>query len=162
MRAVYNLPNADGRIQVWRSLQLLRSAGRPMGRGESDGMGWRESDGMEWGGFTLNHRTQLHVFRRVNAAVYQTVVINNHVCTYCSKTMPGLTRPGQHRHCWLSTTSQRWRGRPYHRTWHLSNTTGMKSDIACRLADFMRTSRRWRQHWCINGRHSLRHCSNSL
>ena len=28
----YNLPNADGRIRVWR-----RSAGRPMGRGKSEG-----------------------------------------------------------------------------------------------------------------------------
>ena len=26
-----------------------------------------------WGGFTFNHRTQLHVFRRVNAAVYHLI-----------------------------------------------------------------------------------------
>ena len=132
----YNLFNADGLIRVWR------------------------------------RRHERYSDCCVNAAIYQNDVINNHVvpffavqprtCACCSKTMPGLARPGQHRRCWLSTTSQRCRGRPYHRTWHLSNKSGMKTDVACRLADIIRISRRWRQHWCTNGTHFLRHSSNGL
>ena len=60
------------------------------------------------------------------------------------------------------TTSQFCCGQPYHQIWHLSNTSGMKSDVACRLADIIRISRRWKQHWYTNGTHSLRHSSNGL
>ena len=98
----YNLSYTDGRIRVWRrrherysdccvlqadlwggsSLTVWGGSSLTVWGGGSLTV-WGGGSLTVWGGFTFKHRAQLHVFRqRVNAAVYQNDVINNHVVPF--------------------------------------------------------------------------------
>ena len=94
----YTLSNADGRIRVWRHRHERCSDCCVL---QADR--WGGGSLTVWGGFIFNHRTQCHIFRqRVNAALYQNDVMNNHVVPFFAahpnvrllqQTISGLTRP---------------------------------------------------------------------